>query len=162
MSEQVFCVLVVQCSIVQCSKQIILHYFRKFPSFWKFIEDELNAEKEELDEVKAVFTALGFTTKKSIASIKTKKKIQCLENDFVKIRLMKLDSLCERFPALKQIDCFGPGLQAVMFQIIQHLNKPSKCTLATDDEDSIRLFLLKKLNVVICRIQIHICKCRER
>lgn len=128
---------------------------RKFPSFWKFIEDELNAETEELDQVKAVFTALGFTTKTSIASIKTKKKIQYLENDFVKTRLTKLDSLCERFPVLKTVDSFSPGLQAVMFQIIQHLNRTSKSALVTDDENSIRLSLLKQLNEVICHIYLN-------
>lgn len=126
---------------------------RKFPSFWKVIEDELSAEPDELDQVKAVFTALGYTTKTSIASIKTKKKIQCLESDFVKIRLMKLDSLCERFPVLKDVHFFGPGLQAVMLQIIKHLNGASKGSLTTDDEDSIRVSLLKQLNKVNCCIQ---------
>lgn len=83
-----------------------------------------------MGQVKAVFTTLGCTTK----------------IDFVKTRMMKLDLLCERFPVLKDVDS------------LDRLNGASKGSLMADDEDSIRVSLLKQLNKVNCGIQ----KDRER
>lgn len=76
-------------------------------------------------EAKSVFSCLGYLTKSSIASIKTKKKIDALEIEYSRIRCSekKFKVNLKRYPALEEIDEFTPGLKAVMFQIVSHLNR---------------------------------------
>lgn len=64
-------------------------------------------------------------TRKSIESIRTKKKIAALEIDYIKMRSSaeKIERLCLRYPALKEIDDFSPGFVAVFFDVINYLNQ---------------------------------------
>lgn len=97
-----------------------------FPIFWDTVEVELNTDSEGLRQAKSVFSCLGYLTKSSIVSIKTKKKIDALEIEYNRLRSSekKFGKILKRYPALEEIDDFTPGLKAVMFQIVGHLIRP--------------------------------------
>lgn len=94
----------------------------RFPIFHSFaFQLEIDETPEDLDDVKSVFTVLGFTTKSSIASIKNAKKIDSLESEYAKIRSSKPDEVFSRFPALNHVDYFTPGMKAIMLEIVSRL-----------------------------------------
>lgn len=78
----------------------------------------------DIDLAKSIFTALGYMTRETVADIKSKKKINELEKDFLLIRsnYSMFDELCKTYPLLKNIDNFSMGIEAGLFQIINFLN----------------------------------------
>lgn len=75
---------------------------------------------------------LGYMTKSSIASIKNAGKLNQLENEYAKMRSNKPTEMFSRFPALKDIDYFTPGMKSIILDIaarfapkppINHLEK---------------------------------------
>lgn len=98
------------------------------------MESEVGEHPDDLLDVKSVLTALGFKTKAAVASIKTAKQISNLESDYMKmIRNNDAAEMHSRFPSLKFISCFSPGLKSMLFQIVSHLNRVSKCKSFEDD-----------------------------
>lgn len=96
----------------------------EFPKFWTDLEQKMDVYCDDFVQVKSVVTALGYLTKTSIASINSKKKIFELENEYMKLRgnIKKFEISCERFPCLKEIDSFSPGLKIILTDIVNHLN----------------------------------------
>lgn len=78
----------------------------------------------DIDLAKSIFTALGYMTRETVADIKSKKKINELEKDFLLIRsnYAKFDELCKSYPLLKFVDNFAVGIEAGLLQIINFLN----------------------------------------
>lgn len=99
------------------------------------LEEELDVYEADLDQIKSIFTALGFMTMSSIASIKTLKKLNCLESEYMKMRSNKntFEPLCAKFPSLKGIESFTSGITATMMDVIMHLN-PKKLQSTIADE----------------------------
>lgn len=124
-----------------CRSSILNH--RVFPGFWLELEAEL-AENNGLNQVKSVLTVLGYLTRSSMATIKTKKKIDSLEIEYMKLRsnVNKFESLCERFPDLKVIDSFTPGLVAILTNIVHHINRNGK-SMVDENEELIILKLVE-------------------
>lgn len=91
------------------------------------MEQELG-ERNGFCQIKAVLSVLGFLTKSSIATIKTKKNISNLECEYMKLHsnITKFEKLCEKFPELKSIDFFTPGLIAVLTELVGHINCKAK------------------------------------
>lgn len=104
----------------------IVYFIRKHPTFWDSIVEEMKVDPDDVLDAVSVFSALGFSTKMSISTIKTMKNIKALEDDYVRLRLIepKFNKMCEKFPSLAEIDSFSPGLIAVMLQIASFLRKP--------------------------------------
>lgn len=103
----------------------------------------MNIKNGDIDLAKSIFTILGYMTRETIADIKTKKKVNDLEKDFLMIRsnLAKFQEICEGIPILKNVDRFSAGVEAGLLQIIHFLN-----TDATRDENVVeRLFEEAKL-----------------
>lgn len=116
----------------------MLNYFNfnSFPKFWSALQEELDVYDEDLIQVKSVFTALGFMTVSSLASIKTQKKLIGIESEYMKMRSNKVifEPLCAKFEALKGIESFTSGISATMMDIITHLNPKKMQTMPGDDE----------------------------
>lgn len=132
--------------------QLLFHLFsRKFPIFWDTVQLELNTDSEDLCEAKSVFSCLGYLTKSSIASIKSKKKIDALEIEYGRLRgsEKKFIVILKRYPALEGIDEFTPGLKAVMFQIICHLNRSKNSIDENNLEDEYRSIILTQAEKVV-------------
>lgn len=85
---------------------------------------------EDIRQVKAVLTVLGFMTKSSLATLTTEAKILKLEKVYIKLRqnLTKFEATCVKYPELVELDSFTPGLvtivQNVACQIKKINNKP--------------------------------------
>lgn len=112
-----------------------------FPHFWTDIEKEMNIKEGDIDLVKSIFSSLGYITRETVTEIKTRKRINELEKDFLFIRsnYEKFQELIKVFPLLKYVDHFSPGIQACLFQIIQFLNSDDKrdeCILKKLYDDS--------------------------
>lgn len=99
--------------------------FSVFPQFWFELEEELDEHPDDLVQVKSLLTELGYTTKSSIASLKTSKKVESLENEYTKMRSVKSEGMVERFPSLRLIDTITPGLRSIIIVIASHLNRIS-------------------------------------
>lgn len=69
----------------------------------------------------------------------------------MKLRLAetKFRILCQKYPALEEIDSFSPGLKAVMFQIVTCLNKSKVTASDAEIEDMYRRKVSENLNKVI-------------
>lgn len=63
-----------------------------------------------------------------LATLKTKNKLIQIEKEFMKIRqnTTRFDSECIKFPALKEIDSFTPGLEAIILNIANTINKTGR------------------------------------
>lgn len=101
------------------------------------MEQELG-ERNGFCQIKAVLSVIGFLTKSSIATIKTKKNISNLECEYMKLRsnVTKFEKSCEKFPELKSIDFFTSGLIAVLTELVGHINckaKPVENDAETDE-----------------------------
>lgn len=96
----------------------IFWFVSQFPKFWSEVEDD----QRDLIEVMSVMTILGFTTKSSLAQIKTMKAINQLECDYAKIRSNKPTEMFRRFPVLEKIDFFSPGLKRIMLNIAERFS----------------------------------------
>lgn len=120
--------------------------------FWDTVEVELNTDSDDLCQAKSVFSSLGYLTKSSIASIKTKKKIDALEKEYSRLRWSekKFEVYLKRYPALEGIDEFTPGLKAVMFQIVSHLNRSENPIEDINFEDEYRSIISIQTEKVIC------------
>lgn len=71
-----------------------------------------------------MLTALGYSTKSAVASIKTAKNVANLEKDFMQIFTSNnMDNILKRFPVLNEIRTFTPGLKADLLGIVLHLNQ---------------------------------------
>lgn len=135
---------------------IFLEYSaRKLPSFWDDVVEQMNVDPDDVQDAVSVFSALGFSTRMSIATIKTIKNIKKLEDDYVRLRLMesKFSKICEKFPSLSEIESFSPGLIAVMSQITTFLRKPKVSSVGSSHEEKQYEKLLKKakeVNIICC------------
>lgn len=116
--------------------------FSQFPSFWGDLTDDQN----DLLQAKSVLTVLGFTTKSSISTIKSKKLIQ-LESEYAKMRSNKPAEMFTRFPALRELDFFSPGLKEIILDLADKFNSKPK----DDLEKKIRSSVLRQAKKV-CNI----------
>lgn len=110
----------------------------------------MNVDPNDIQDAVSVFSALGFSTRMSITTIKTMKDIKRLQDDYVRMRLMesKFTKICEKFPSLAEIDSFSPGLIAVMLQIATYLRKPKDSSPDFSNEKKHYVKLLKKAKQV--------------
>lgn len=74
---------------------------------------------EDIQIPKVILSILGYTTKSSIAALKSKKSVQHLENEFLKRKNTStlIDKHYEKYPFLRDVICFPSGLQVVLLQI---------------------------------------------
>lgn len=108
----------------------------------------MNIKGGDIDLVKSIFTSLGYMTRETLTEIKTKKRINELEKDFLFIRsnYERFQELIKVFPSLKYIDHFSPGIEACLFQIIHFLNSDEKrdeCVLKKLFDDAKVVSILK-------------------
>lgn len=84
----------------------------------------MHIKNGDIDLSKSIFCALGYMTRETIAEIKTKKRVNELEKDFLRIRsnCNRYEELCAVYPLLKIVDHFTPGIEAGLLQIIHFLN----------------------------------------
>lgn len=116
-----------------------------FHDFWKKIEDELGFNEVDILIPKVILTALGYTTKSSIAVLKSKKGISKLEEEFVKRKSFStiFDELYKKHPFLKNVVCFPSGLQFTLMQIAQHLSH------AADDDQPTAVQKILKMGELV-------------
>lgn len=107
------------------------------------MENEVNEHVEHLPPVKSVFTVLRYLTKASVGTIKTAKKVDGLEADYMKIRLINRQEMIERFAALETIISFTPGMKSMMLNIALRLNKHNSPPESTEDMKKNILELVK-------------------
>lgn len=115
------------------------NFCNSFPKFWLELQTELDVFEEDLTEIKSIFSALGFMTLSSIASIKSQKKLTALESEYIKMRNTdNFEALCEKFPALKEISTFTSGIIATMIDIVAHVNrkKSQRIQIQSMDDES--------------------------
>lgn len=93
----------------------------------------MNICSSDIDLAKSIFTALGYMTRATVADIKSKKRVQELEKDFLKIRsnFQRFEEICKEYSLLKSVDSFSPGIEACLMQIINFLNTSGTCDDAT-------------------------------
>lgn len=82
---------------------------------------------------KSALTVLGFTTKSSISTIKPN-KLNELENEYAKMRSNKPDEMFARFPALKEMDFFSPGLRTIILELAAQFDLKPKDDLEKIDQ----------------------------
>lgn len=65
----------------------------------------MNVDPSEVHDAVSVFSALGYSSRMSFATIKTQKNIKKLEDEYVRLRLTesKFNKICEKFPTLAEI-----------------------------------------------------------
>lgn len=74
-----------------------------------------------------------------------------LEAEFMKMRsnANTLTELCEKYPALKNIDSFTTGMIATMMDVINRFNaKVEKQSIAVDEESQVKLIESSRKMVV--------------
>lgn len=76
-------------------------------------------KSEDVQTPNIILSILGYTTKNSIAALKSKKSVQNLENEFLKRKNTStlIDKHYEKYPFLRDIICFPSGLQVTLLQI---------------------------------------------
>lgn len=121
-----------------------------FPKFWLDLENELDEHAEDLIQVKSVYTVLGYLTKTSIASIKTTRKIAGLETDYLKIISSNPEDVFTRYPDLRRVNSFTPGMKTMMVNIAGHLNESKHCASSPDCEQKIKDGVFEKAKKVSC------------
>lgn len=104
---------------------IFYAFYRQIPAFWETVQTEMNLQNDEILVAKVIFTVLGYTTKSSIAAIRSKKGVMKLEDEFTKRKSTSTIFLkfYDKYPFLQDIVCFPSGLQLILTQIIMHLNR---------------------------------------
>lgn len=111
----------------------------------------MNVNPIDVQDAVSIFSALGFSTKMSLSTIKTMKNIKKLEDDYMRLRLMesKFIKMCEKYPSLTEIDSFSPGLIAVMFEIVTFLRKLNDSSGSSHEgkEHEKLLKKVKKVNI---------------
>lgn len=107
----------------------------------------MKVHSEDLSQAKSVLTVLGFMTRSSIATLKTTEKIEGLEHEYIKMRSIKQDDMDQRFPDLKMIDSFTPGMKSVILEIVSHLNQ-KQTVLDQDHDQKMKGNLLEKAKKV--------------
>lgn len=105
---------------------------------------ELDEHAEDLNHVKSVLTELGYRTKNSIATLKTVKKIDCLELAYTKMKSINSKSMAERFPDLGSIDTFTPGMKSTIMAIATHLSRSSTNSLDLKEKTKSKILLQGK------------------
>lgn len=110
-----------------------MNIFSIFPKFWLDLEKNLGEYAEDLLQVKSV----GYSTKASVARIKTTRKITCLEADYLKIRSANQDSFLTLYPELKSINAFTPGMKSMMFTITKYLNESEQSESAENSTEKV-------------------------
>lgn len=113
------------------------------------LQEELDVFEDDLIQIKSIFSALGFMTLSSIASIKTKKNLGGLESEYIKMRsnTNAFGAVCTKFPALEQIESFTSGIKATMADVIKHLNQ--KSTPQNDVDEATRKEMLESAQKVV-------------
>lgn len=97
--------------------------FSQFPTFWSPIEDELG----DVLVPKVILTILGYSTKNSVASIRSKREIVKLEDEFTRRKGSStiFVKYYEAYPFLQEMVSFPSGLQTVFMQIVAFLTQTS-------------------------------------
>lgn len=95
----------------------------------------MNICNGDIDLAKSIFTALGYMTRATVADIKSKKRVNELEKDYLKIRsnFQLFEEICKEYSLLKTVDNFSPGIEACLLQIINFLNTSGSCDDTTLD-----------------------------
>lgn len=113
----------------------------------------MNIKNGDTDLATSIFTILEYMTRGRVAEIKSKKKVNDLEKDYLKIRsnFNRFEELCKAFPLLKNVDHFTPGVEACLLQIVNFLNMPG-----TWDETVVKKIVddAKKASLISIFIQI--------
>lgn len=121
-----------------------------FPKFWSDLETELDEHTEDLKQVKSVYTVLGYSTRTSIASIKTNRKITGLEADYLKIISSNPEEVFSRYPDLKLVNSFTPGMKTMMINIATHLSESKQCEYLPECARKIKDEVFDKAKKVSC------------
>lgn len=98
--------------------------------------------------VKSVYTILGYFSKESLASIKSTRKINILESDYLKIVSANAEGIFARYPELKQIQSFTPGMKQMMINIATHLNKSKQGGTSDNCVENIRKNIFERTKKV--------------
>lgn len=114
--------------------------FRQIPDFWHEIESKLDCKSEEILIPKVILSILSYTTKSSIAALKSKKAVKNLEDEFLKRKSTTtlLDKHYEKYPFLREIICFPSGLQITLMQIASFMSRCCADSQATTIEKVLR------------------------
>lgn len=100
----------------------------------------MKIDGDNIMTIKLIFSLLGYTTKKSIGTIRNKKSVLELESEFLKIKSKVNDN-----NELSNIECFPSGMITNIIQISNHLNKKES---KYDEEGEIKRHLLHQTNEV--------------
>lgn len=102
-------------------------------------EKLLGEHSEDVRQVKSVLTVLGYLTKSSLATIKTKSNVLQLEKDYMKIRQnsTKFGTACVKYPELIEVDSFTPGLMANIMNIAAHIKKTEHGSEVEDEQTAL-------------------------
>lgn len=122
--------------------------FSHFPKFWLDLEAQRGEYAEDLIQVKSVYTILGFSTKQSVASIKTARKINSLESEYLKIVSANAEGIFARYSELKQIQSFTPGMKLMMINIATHLNESKQGGTSDNCVEKIRKNIFERAKKV--------------
>lgn len=82
-------------------------------------------------------------TRTSLTAIKTTKYLEKLENDYTKMRSIKQNEMNIRFPALKYVEYFTPGLKTMMLKISSIVIKSLKSKSYTDSLQVVKSKILR-------------------
>lgn len=106
--------------------------------------------------MKIILTVLGYTTRHSISTIRSKKKIEQFEHEILQMQNNELafQNIQRRFPQIVNLLPFASGIKVVLWQIIQSINKSEHHIIqeydtahilrSAKDVNMIRLFELRK------------------
>lgn len=125
-----------------------------FPHFWTQLVRQMRENDEDIRQVKAVLTVLGFNTKSSLATLTTEAKILKLEKVFIKLRQnpTKFNDTCEKYPELRELDSFSPGLVTIVQNLACQIKKMN-IEPAMDEEFSASVKVLKLAQNVCIDLQ---------
>lgn len=130
---------------------LLIRFFgNSFPKFWAALQQELDANEEDLMQIKSIFTALDYMTLPSIATIKNVKNLKSLESEYIGMRTNPniFDEKCNKFPALKGIHSFSSGMIATMMNVVMHLN-PKKQAIIVDEVTQEKMLATSKETVMV-------------
>lgn len=115
------------------------------------LERQMGETDEDIRQVKAVLTVLGFMTKSSLATLTTEAKILKLEKDYIKLRQnpTKFETTCVKYPELGELDSFTPGLVTIVQNIACEIKKANNKPEMEDELSAKAKILMLGQNVRI-------------
>lgn len=123
----------------------------KFPYFWEELETELNIS--DIENVKVIFTALGYSTRESVSQNKTKAKLASLEHELLQMLSNKTvsENIQRKFPQIKSLLPFTSGMKSVILQVVRHINNKGRHDDVSIRDESVRLFVNAKKVIVLTK-----------